>query len=635
MGAIMLKRCGLGVTSLLALAPAWALAEAPVIEHQKVKCIVAEKYPRMDAGITPVEVAQARVYFKPEGIPTWYFVNMKRVPKGYEGVLPKPKKQMIGKHIIYYLQATARDLAQVTSEETDPRVVAKKEDCQNEPVAGFASHPPVAVFPNVPAGFAVGGAVAPVVVGTTLAAGAGTGVVLATRGGNEPAPTPPTTPPPVTTLPTPPTPPTPPPPAPPGLQVACRANPSTGGAPLTVDFRASASGATGVYDFIWTFGDGATANRPNPSHTYETPGRFSAILSVSSGDETAACETTIKVEKSCNFLTGPTTAITSPTGGTVSGTVSVQANATSGSSISNVEFYVTGGSRGGGVTLIGTDNTAPFAVNWTVPAGCNDVQLFSRAFDSCFKQADSAPVTVTLNNDSAPPAVDVTSPQEGEVIDGGIIDVAADASDPAGIRDVLFEADQPSSCSKGAPFLDSEIDSTAPYTASMDVNAAENCCACVRLTVTGTDICGNETSVERNVFADFDGCCDLGIARRPQLRHSPEQAPDGTTGWVSHLEVADASGQVVLNRGRLIMATTGISRQSAALRHGENRIDAQLVRGTGKPGVWRFDLGATEGFEPGSLRVLEGEVALLTDRIVVFRLKGQAGERVAFSFGVK
>src|SRR5262245_55582808 len=169
MGAIMLKRCGLGVTSLLALAPAWALAEAPVIEHQKVKCIVAEKYPRMDAGITPVEVAQARVYFKPEGIPTWYYVNMKRVPKGYEGVLPKPKKQMIGKHIIYYLQATARDLAQVTTEETDPRVVAKRDDCGNEPVAGFASNPPAAVFPNVPSGFAVGGVAA----GPLAAAGVG------------------------------------------------------------------------------------------------------------------------------------------------------------------------------------------------------------------------------------------------------------------------------------------------------------------------------------------------------------------------------------------------------------------------------------------------------------------------------
>jgi PKD repeat protein len=556
-------------------------------------------------------------------------------------VLPKPKKQMIGKHIIYYLQATGRDLAQVTSEETDPRVVAKKEDCQNEPVAGFASHPPAAVFPNVPAGFAVGGAVAPAVVGTTLAAGAGTGVVLATRGGNEPAPAPPTTPPPVTPPAPPPVTPTPPAePTPTPLQVACRATPSTGGAPLTVEFRASASGATGAYEFRWVFGDGATANRPNPSHTYENPGRYSAVLSVSSGDETAACETAIKVEKNCTFLAGPTTAITSPSGGTVSGTVSVQASATSGSNITNVEFYATVGSRGGAPTLIGSDNTAPFAVNWTVPAGCEDAQLFSRAFDSCVRQADSAPVSVTLNNDSAPPTVDITSPQEGEIIPMGgpnAIDVAADASDPAGIRDVLFEANQPSSCSKGAPFLDSQTDDTAPYTASLNVDAAEGCCACVRLTATGTDICGNATSVERNVFADFDGCCILGIAavRRPQLRHSPEQAPDSATGWVSHLEVADASGQVVLNRGRLMMATTGISRQSAALRHGENRIDAQLVRGTGKPGVWRFDLGATEGFEPGSLRVLEGEVALLTDRIVVFRLKGQAGERVAFSFGVK
>jgi len=60
-------------------------------------------------------------------------------------------------------------------------------------------------------------------------------------------------------------------------------------------------------------------------------------------------------------------------------------------------------------------------------------------------------------------------------------------------------------------------------------------------------------------------------------------------------------------------------------------VDAQLIEAGGEPGTWRFEVedGAVE---PGSLRVSSGEVALVTPTSVAFRLKGQRGEKIAFTY---
>ena len=67
-------------------------------------------------------------------------------------------------------------------------------------------------------------------------------------------------------------------------------------------------------------------------------------------------------------------------------------------------------------------------------------------------------------------------------------------------------------------------------------------------------------------------------------------------------------------------------------RIGENRVEATLVQATGQPGLWRFELGAEQSLEPGSLRVIAGEVALVTPDSMAFRMKGRPGERVVFTF---
>ena len=92
------------------------------------------------------------------------------------------------------------------------------------------------------------------------------------------------------------TPPTPPPPAPPTPPVASASGSPTSGLPgTTVSFTSagSAAGTSGspIATFAWTFGDGATATGATVSHTYTTPGTFSASLTVTDGNGTSAAAT--------------------------------------------------------------------------------------------------------------------------------------------------------------------------------------------------------------------------------------------------------------------------------------------------------------------------------------------------------
>jgi PKD repeat protein len=52
-------------------------------------------------------------------------------------------------------------------------------------------------------------------------------------------------------------------------------SPTSGTAPLTVQFTSTSSGAN---EYIWNFGDGGTSPAQNPRHTYTVPGIYSADL---------------------------------------------------------------------------------------------------------------------------------------------------------------------------------------------------------------------------------------------------------------------------------------------------------------------------------------------------------------------
>ena len=83
--------------------------------------------------------------------------------------------------------------------------------------------------------------------------------------------------------------------------VSTSGNPASGAAPLAVTFTTNASDPDGtITGFSWVFGDGQTSTAQSPSHTYQTPGTYTATVTVTDNlGATASDSVTINV-------TGPT-----------------------------------------------------------------------------------------------------------------------------------------------------------------------------------------------------------------------------------------------------------------------------------------------------------------------------------------
>src|SRR5207244_11456416 len=104
-------------------------AQGLTINHDEVGCLVAGKYPKLQACFTPAgDVKQARVYFRAQGTPSWYFVDMKLDNPCFNGILPKPLKTIPA--IDYYIEATDKSFATSRTAEFAPQVVDSAEACK-------------------------------------------------------------------------------------------------------------------------------------------------------------------------------------------------------------------------------------------------------------------------------------------------------------------------------------------------------------------------------------------------------------------------------------------------------------------------------------------------------------------------
>src|SRR5690242_2668457 len=102
----MIRRGAALTLVLISAGAASAYAEAVAIDHKAVGCIVVGKYPKMNACFSPAaSLARSRVYFRPEGVSSWYYVDMKSDQPCFTGTLPKPGKKLVGKKIEYYVEA--------------------------------------------------------------------------------------------------------------------------------------------------------------------------------------------------------------------------------------------------------------------------------------------------------------------------------------------------------------------------------------------------------------------------------------------------------------------------------------------------------------------------------------------------
>ena len=77
-------------------------------------------------------------------------------------------------------------------------------------------------------------------------------------------------------------------------QVSVSASPSSGAAPLSVNFTAKVTLSSGyVTGYTWTFGDGQTSTQALPSHVYQSAGNYTAKVTITDSSGTKASASTL------------------------------------------------------------------------------------------------------------------------------------------------------------------------------------------------------------------------------------------------------------------------------------------------------------------------------------------------------
>jgi subtilisin family serine protease len=157
--------------------------------------------------------------------------------------------------------------------------------------------------------------------------------------------------------------------------------------------------------------------------------------------------------------TPPTVALTAPAdGASLTGTVTVSADAADNKAVARVEFYR-------GATLLGTDTAAPYSFSWNTsaePPGA--YTLTAKAFDTHNNSATSAPRNVTVR-DAVAPTTQITSPaNNANVTRRTTVTIAANAADNIGVSRVEFYVGGALTCT----------DTAAPYTCAWSVPNSAN-----------------------------------------------------------------------------------------------------------------------------------------------------------------
>ena len=246
-----------------------------------------------------------------------------------------------------------------------------------------------------------------------------------------------------------------------------------------------------------------TTTASNGSHT------LSAVATDALGLQYASDPVTVTT---ANDITPPTVSIISPANGaTVSGTIIVTAGAADNVGVAGVQFRVDGANVGA------EDTAAPYSISIDTTTAVNGPHtLAAVARDAAGNRTTSAPVTITVANDTTAPTVSITSPAGGATV-SGTITVTANASDNVGVAGVQFLLD-------GAA-LGTE-DTAAPFAVSWNTTTATN--GSHTLTAAARDAAGNRTiSAGVSVTVSNGG----SVTRIEENNPAVSAAPAGA--WVS------------------------------------------------------------------------------------------------------
>lgn len=283
--------------------------------------------------------------------------------------------------------------------------------------------------------------------------------------------------------------------------------------------------ATSPYEAAWD-----TTTVPDGSHN------LTAIAVDATGNSTTSTAVTVTVENTPTpppaDTTAPTVSISEPSdGATVSGTVSITANASDDVGVTEVRFLH-------GTTLIGTDTTDPYGISWdTTIVVDGEHTLTAVAVDAASNTTTSEAVTVTVENpveppaDTEAPAVGISSPTDGAEV-SGTITVAATAADNVGVSQVVFSVDD---TAIGA-------DETAPYEISWDTTALPD--GDHVLTATAFDAAGN-TGNAASVTVTIDNSAPAPTLASLALDPTSVTGGNSSTGTVTLDAAAPAGGTTV------------------------------------------------------------------------------------------
>ena len=162
---------------------------------------------------------------------------------------------------------------------------------------------------------------------------------------------------------------------------------------------------------------------------------------------------------------------------TVSGTITVSANASDNVSVIGVQFLLDG------VALGAEDTTSPYSISWnSTTAGNGPHTLSAKARDGAGNTTTSTVVNVTVSNDTTPPVVSMSAPANNATVTGTVT-VSATASDNVGVVGVQFLLD---GVALGAE------DTTSPYSISWNSTTAAN--GPHTLSAKARDAAGNSTT---------------------------------------------------------------------------------------------------------------------------------------------
>jgi hypothetical protein len=161
------------------------------------------------------------------------------------------------------------------------------------------------------------------------------------------------------------------------------------------------------------------------------------------------------------------------------------------------------------------------------------------------------------------------------------------------------------------------------YSTSLSTSLGDGC---YNVHATATSSCSSATAAAAPFLVpSVINNCFLGAP--PKAAGSRNVA-----AWSSDLSIDGARLQLVMNGTSAFYPGKGRTYGTVGVKSGENRVEVTVVEAPGKAGLWRFDLMSTQVIVPGSLHVMAGDVVSIAPTSVTFRLHGELGERVVFTF---